>query len=106
MRRLSRVDHGGKPVDASGELTVTDIDGKFNGVLELSKKLATSPAVRDCVSQKWFNFGFGRTAGPDDACSLDAVSQAFSRSNNIRDLLVELVATDAFRYGRFEKGAP
>jgi hypothetical protein len=97
---------GGKAVDASGEVTGTDVDGTFNGVLELSKKLASSPTVRDCVAQKWFNFGFGRTAGPDDACSLAAVSQAFNKSNNIRDLLVELVATDAFRYGRFEKGAP
>jgi hypothetical protein len=58
------------------------------------------------VAEKWFNFGFGRTAGSDDACSVQTVTDAFAKTNNIRDLLVELVATDAFRYGRFEKGAP
>jgi len=101
-----RATEAGKPVDASGTLTGTDVDGDFSGVLELSQKLAKSQEVRDCVAQKWFNFGFGRTAGSDDACSVQAVTDAFSKTNNIRDLLVELVATDAFRYGRFEKGAP
>jgi hypothetical protein len=96
----------GMPVDASGTLTATDVNGDFNGVLELSQKLAHSDDVRNCVAQKWFNFGFGRTAGSDDSCSLQTVTEAFAKTNNIRDLLVELVATDAFRYGRFEKGAP
>ena len=37
---------------------------------------------------------------------MDAMTQAFNESNNIRDLLLALVTTDAFRYGRFDKGAP
>lgn len=96
----------GQPVDNSGTLTGTDVDGDFRGALELSQKLAKSDQVRACVAQKWFNYGFGRTAGPEDACSLQAAKDAFFKTNNIRDLLVELVTTDAFRYGRFEKGAP
>src|SRR5258708_271495 len=95
----------GKAVDATGTLTGTDVDGDFNGVLELSQKLSRSEMVRTCVAEKWFNFGMGRTFAPADACSMAGIMNAFKKANNIRDLLVELVATDAFRYGRFEKGA-
>ncbi|HET6284274.1 MAG TPA: DUF1592 domain-containing protein [Polyangia bacterium] len=101
-----RTTEAGKPIDASGDITGTDVDGSFNGVMELSKKLAQSQDVRTCIAQQWFNYALGRTHGDADACSLDAMVQAFSKTNNIRDLLSMLVATDAFRYGRFEKGAP
>ena len=47
----------------------------------------------------------GRTKGDADFCSINAMAQAFATSNNIRDLLQALVTTDAFRYGRFDKGA-
>ena len=101
-----RATEAGKPIDASGEITATDVDGPFNGVTELSKKLAQSQEVRTCIAQQWFNYALGRTQGDADACSLDAMAQAFAESNNIRDLLLTLVTTDAFRYGRFDKGAP
>jgi hypothetical protein len=93
----------GKPIDASGEIRGTDVDGTFVGAGELSKKLATSPQVRECMTQHWFNYALGRTKGDADACSIHAMAQAFAASNNIRDLLQALVTTDAFRYG---KGAP
>jgi hypothetical protein len=95
-----------KPVDASGEITQTDIDGAFVGAAELSKKLATSPQVRVCVAQHWFNYAFGRTKSDADTCSMKAMSEAFAASSNVRDLLLTLVTTDAFRYGRFDKRAP
>ena len=95
----------GAPVDNSGTLTGTDVDGDFHGAVELAGKLAASPEVKGCVAQKWFNYGFGRTAGADDACSLQAAADAFGKTQNVRDLLIELVATEAFRYGRFDQGA-
>jgi hypothetical protein len=101
-----RTMEAGKPIDASGQITGTDIDGGFVGAAELSKKLATSPQVRACLAQHWFNYALGRTKGDADACSMNALAQAFAQSNNIRDLLQALVTTDAFRYGRFDKGAP
>lgn len=101
-----RAQEAGKAINATGQIESTDIDGPFNGVLDLSKKLAGSPAVRACIAQQWFNYALGRTGGEADACSLDAMVRGFSKTNNIRDLLTTLVATDAFRYGRFEKGAP
>ncbi|HVJ15745.1 MAG TPA: DUF1592 domain-containing protein [Polyangiaceae bacterium] len=101
-----RTMEAGKLIDASGELTATDIDGTFVGAGELSKKLATSPQVRDCLAQHWFNYAFGRTRGDADGCSMTSLTGAFAASNNVRDLLLALVTTDAFRYGRFNTEAP
>jgi hypothetical protein len=101
-----RATEAGRPIDASGEITATDVDGAFVGAAELATKLATSPQVRACLAQHWFNYALGRTKSDADVCSLNAMTEKFAESNNIRDLLLALVTTDAFRYGRFDKGAP
>jgi hypothetical protein len=51
-------DHG-KPVDARGKLTATDVDGDFSGVVELGQRLAGSEQVRDCMATQWFRYGYG-----------------------------------------------
>jgi len=47
----------------------------------------------------------GRTVGPADACSMAGVMSAFKKAKQHSDLLVELVATDAFRYDVSKRGA-
>ncbi|WP_437962740.1 DUF1592 domain-containing protein (plasmid) [Sorangium sp. So ce119] len=91
----------GIPVDASGELTQTDVDGPFDGAVELAHRLADSEQVRACVVKQWFRFGHGRAEQGEDACSLSQATQAFEASGyNIKALLVALTQTDAFRYRR------
>ncbi|KYF70586.1 DUF1592 domain-containing protein [Sorangium cellulosum] len=91
----------GIPVDASGELTQTDVDGPFDGAVELAHRLAESEQVRACVVKQWFRFGQGRAEQGEDACSLSQATQAFEASGyNIKALLVALTQTDAFRYRR------
>ncbi|KYF94002.1 hypothetical protein BE18_09530, partial [Sorangium cellulosum] len=91
----------GIPVDASGELTQTDIDGPFDGAVELAHRLAQSEQVRACVVKQWFRFGYGRAEQSEDGCSLAQATRAFEASGyNIRALLVALTQTDAFRYRR------
>lgn len=88
-----------KPVDASGELTQTDVDGPFNGAVELAKRLGQSEQVRACVVKQWFRFGYGRAEQDADSCSLGQVELAFQSSNyNVKELLMALTQTDAFRY--------
>jgi hypothetical protein len=98
----------GKPVDASGEVVGTlDIDGPFDGALELSRLLAESEQVRTCVAQQWFTFGFGRPPADGDGCSFEALTEAFAESDyDIRELLLAMVTTDSFRHRRIEGGAP
>ena len=97
----------GQPVDASGELVGTDdINGEFDGAIELSERLASSEQVRTCLAEQWFAFGFGRAPADDDACSFDAMVEAFEASDHdIRALLLSMVTTDSFRYHRIAEGS-
>ena len=94
-----RSTENGKPVDDLGELVGTDIDGEFDGAVELAHRLAESQEVRECVSRQWFRFAFGRFEVDADQCSLDLMNQAFEASGyDVRELLLQVVATDAFRF--------
>jgi hypothetical protein len=55
----------GKPVDASGSLTGTDVDGAFNGPIELGQHLAQSQEARECFAQQWLSYATARAI--DDA---------------------------------------
>lgn len=96
-----RTMENGKAVDASGEFLATDVDGTFDGGVELAHRLAQSEQVRECVARQWFRFALGRLEGDQDACSLDTLHATFAESgSDVRALLVQLVRTDAFRYRR------
>jgi hypothetical protein len=89
----------GQPVDASGTLSSSDVDGPFHGVVELANKLAQSQEASDCVVTEWFRYAFARGETPDDACTMASLKRAFaSASFDIRELLVGVTQTDAFRY--------
>jgi hypothetical protein len=101
-----RTSENGVPVDASGELTGTDVDGAFTGVVGLAAKLAQSANVRECYATQWFRFAYGRGENTDDACSLATLKTRFASSGgNIKELLVALTQTDAFLY-RPARGMP
>jgi hypothetical protein len=101
-----RDSEGGQPIDASGELIETDVDGTFVGPVALAQRLAISDDVQSCVVTQWFRYGYGRAEVPDaDACSLATLNQAFTAAGgNVRELLVALTQTDAFMYRRAADG--
>jgi hypothetical protein len=87
-------------VDATGKILNggADLDGTFNGAVELATKLAQSPEVRDCVANQWFRFSMGRMESTNDACSIQALHDNFSSSGgNVRDLLARIVLSPSFR---------
>ncbi len=87
-------------VDARGEVVQSpDMEGKFNGGVELAEKLAESASVRDCVATQFFRYAVGRTETKKDTCSLQKAREEFAASGgDFQELLVKLVKTDAFRY--------
>jgi hypothetical protein len=94
-----RVEENDVAIDASGELTDSDIDGAFDGVDELSAKLATSAEVRSCYARQWFRYAYGRGETTEDACAIADLDATFSGSDgDVVELLVALTQTDAFRY--------
>ncbi len=96
---LFRDTENGHAIDATGEIFDTDAAGTFDGALELEQRLADSADAARCFQRDWFEFAAGRLSTNADACSLSALDAAFVRTNgNLKELLVALIQTDAFRY--------
>jgi hypothetical protein len=90
-------DEGG-PIDARGELFGTDVDGPFNGALELSQRLSRSAQVKGCMARQWFRFALGRDPADDDACSLSSARDRLLATGDLRELIVGIATSDTFRY--------
>jgi hypothetical protein len=101
-----RTEEGTLPIDASGELNATDIDGTFDGGVELANLLADSQQVHECVAKQWFRFAVGRGETSEDQCSLDHLYESLADSDNdVRVLLREIVMSDGFRFRRAPEDA-
>lgn len=101
-----RTKDGTFPVDAVGEIYGTDdADGKFDGAVELAKRLAESEQVRRCVATQWFRYALGRSERDDDDASVEQAYRTFARSGfDVRELVIAITMTPAFRHARFEEG--
>ncbi len=100
--RFRTQDAFGNPVTSAGSILGTDIDGEINGMGELAAAMASSKNVRSCVTKQFLSYSLGRiTSHSDDACTLLGMQQALELSNgNLKEMLVAVVKTDAFRYRR------
>jgi hypothetical protein len=96
-----RNEDGGEPVDATGEIVGSDdADGTFDGLTELSERLSGSEQVRACFALHWFRYAFGRDATEHDRCTLETMETILVESGSFRELVLSVVQSDAFRYGR------
>ncbi|HEY3593921.1 MAG TPA: DUF1588 domain-containing protein, partial [Polyangiaceae bacterium] len=93
-----RTTDNGKPVDTSGELTGTDVDGTFNGPEELASKLGQSASARECFARQWFQFASGMPLGTDAArAALKKEAEPFvNGSQSVADLTISLLGSDIF----------
>jgi hypothetical protein len=89
-------------VDAAGELTGTDVDGPFDGPVELSAKLARSQIAADCFVRQWMLYAFARNLGDDRDLVDDLASQWGGPDRAVRTLLHDIVTSDAFRYRKVQ----
>jgi len=90
----------GKAIDSSGSLKGTDVDGAFQGPVELAKKLASSQQVSECVMTTMLDFVQG--PGVDaDACLTTRLRKAFDDSHHdLRALILAIAQSDGFQYRR------
>ena len=97
-----RTEEYGLPVDTSGNVVDAgdpNLEGAFNGAIELSNKLAVSPQVEACLATQWFRYGMGRAEQDEDVCSLERAKTDFaSTGGDFKELLISLATTDAFRF--------
>jgi hypothetical protein len=83
------------PVDATATLDAGDLEGTLAGGVALSAALADSQLARDCVVERWFAKALARAPGPADMCLLQQLGQRLRTSDDLRDLVLSLAASDA-----------
>lgn len=103
---LPRTMDGTKPVDATGTLTGAGLDGSsFNGLAELGAALRKQPVLGPCLVTQLYAEAQGRQAIEADRETINQLSQVFRGSQNRLDqLLLELVASESFRFVEPSKG--
>lgn len=99
LGRFRTEDHG-EPVDASGSLEIDPGSASsFSGAVEFAAELADSAKATRCYETQWFRFAYGRVEGNDDACLLQEIDEkAKAKSYNLKELLVALGTSRAFRF--------
>jgi hypothetical protein len=99
-----RTSEAGRPVDAHGEIYGTrDVDGPFDGALDLSQKLAGSQQVRHCVAAHWMRYALAGATSGAEACAANTLGQTLAAAGgNMRELLVGIVKSASFRFTRPE----
>jgi hypothetical protein len=69
--------------------------------------MTNSASVRGCFTQQLLEFSLSRQAiDPADACSVAALTKAFVPSGDLKQLVVSVVGSDAFRLRLAEGVAP
>jgi hypothetical protein len=89
---------GTLPIDASGTLVGTDVDGPFVGVPALAHKLAGSGQVAACAVRQLFRFAFGRfETAADEPTLTDLAGRFETGQRRMIDLAVAFTQTPGFR---------
>jgi len=92
-----RTVENGRPVDSSGELTGTDVDGKYTGGVELATRLATSALVRQCAATQAARYTFGRdTIATDTQLAATLDTQLGASGMDVREVLVAITKSASF----------
>ena len=88
----------GQPVDASGALVGTDVDGPVEGALDLIRRLASSRQVHDCAVTQLYRYAFHHAEDPQDTAALRDLQDSFWASGGDLDRLwLDLVTSGTFR---------
>jgi hypothetical protein len=88
----------GLPVDATGIIIGTDVDGPFNGGIQLSDILAKSAVVHACATNEWVRFAMGRAPVAAEQTYLTQMAGDFKNGGgDVRGLLEAIVLSPIFR---------
>lgn len=94
-----RPDENGLPIDASGVMVDSDVDGDFDGAVDLANKLVGSEEAQRCFASTLFETAQGRASNHFDGCAMEQLVTAFQGSDfDVRDLMIAITQTDAFLY--------
>jgi hypothetical protein len=98
-----RTTESGQPIDASSEL---DDLGAFTGARELGALLRGDPSVTLCLERNLFRAATGHVDTLGESGPLNDVYDKFAASGfQLKEALVEIAASDAFRFGADQTGS-
>lgn len=88
----------GLPVDASGTIYGTDVNGPFVGGIALSQTLARSEVVHHCATAELVRYALGRAPVAAELPAVDALANDFLQGGgDVRALLIAVATSPAFR---------
>ena len=100
-----RTEDAGKPVDASGTLSLGNATVTFKNAVELMPQLAKSEEARDCMATHWWRYAMRRQDLASEKPSLELVAEAFKQSGyDLREMLVALTRTRSFSHRKPSAG--
>jgi hypothetical protein len=85
------------PIDATGNLHDTDVDGPVEAAAGLVDRLLASAQVRACLGTHVFRFATGDVPRQGDACSLAELNGALTPQTDVVSAVVQAVLSPAFR---------
>jgi len=102
---LYRLQDGGKPVDASGNVILDGINRKYTGTAEFAELLADSRDGKQCFARQVMRFQVGRVESAlADTCRVERLNAVFAASNyNLKDFVSQLFADSAFLNRRTQR---
>lgn len=103
-----RTMENGQPIDTSAEVVDGDeLNGVYPDAQAMTEAFADSEKIRRCVIRQWFRYGNGRVENGDDACSMDQMwTHLAARNFSLKEILVAMTQTDAFRFRPVDGGQP
>jgi Protein of unknown function (DUF1588)/Protein of unknown function (DUF1592)/Protein of unknown function (DUF1585) len=84
----------GLPIDASGTLSGTDVDGPFDDAPALAAKMAQSEVASRCFASTWFQYASRRPPSVDDDETLETMLAVLSEPAGLHAMLAALAASD------------
>jgi hypothetical protein len=103
-----RTADNGVAIDASGMFTgrIAEPDGtqgpSFTGAVALAAAVAADPRFPACVAQNALSYSIGRTITASDTPYLAAIAKGSNGVLGVRDILMNVAASDTFRMRRGE----
>jgi hypothetical protein len=91
-----RTTENGSPVDTSGDLQGTDVDGPFVGVSQLEQKLIGSQEVVGCFVKQAYRYAMGQEESSAAQAVLAAMQSGFTADSRVTDAFNALLGTPAF----------
>ena len=91
-----RQDENGLPIDSTGAYDFAEGRKSFDGAVELMKIIAEGKQAHDCYSKQIFEYVYGRSATEVDAPLVTELGRRSKLKVPIKNLMLDLVATEAF----------